>query len=348
MDHTLTLRFRRFFLHPQCNACGVRMKKGRLAFASGRFFPVESVAAAAKRMRASTATECITQSSAGKGGTISSIDTGTDAKDGVGVHVNQQRLRATHAGLLFAVSTDSTASCPALGNMNPSPKAIGSPDLPSLEAQRRWIVEQKQRRQSVSSIEPAQNTNQRQRVPNEHQTHMAVSALAQLQWQRNAIESIPTANTEVAKPKRRRTIPKRLEDAGDRSNLPTTSSSDFFQIHPGEQIHQIQLQQDHQIQQNYQQQQKQMQPKDAHESSVLPLRLSQEVQPHQQGVVQVHIHDQSQAQQLLLQAQRQDQQLEPHRYPAQLLSPTSQSTRSHQRPTGLYSLIAAIEFVEAE
>lgn len=37
----------------QCNACGVRMKKGRLAFTNGGFVAVESAAAAAKRLRAS-------------------------------------------------------------------------------------------------------------------------------------------------------------------------------------------------------------------------------------------------------------------------------------------------------
>lgn len=41
-----------FCIEPQCNACGVRMKKGRLAFVDGQFVPVESAAAAAKRIRA--------------------------------------------------------------------------------------------------------------------------------------------------------------------------------------------------------------------------------------------------------------------------------------------------------
>lgn len=38
-----------------CNACGVRMKKGRLAFTDGRFIPVESAAAQAKRRKAEAA-----------------------------------------------------------------------------------------------------------------------------------------------------------------------------------------------------------------------------------------------------------------------------------------------------
>lgn len=38
-----------------CNACGVRMKKGRLAYADGKFHAVESPAALAKRRKAEAA-----------------------------------------------------------------------------------------------------------------------------------------------------------------------------------------------------------------------------------------------------------------------------------------------------
>lgn len=47
-----------------CNACGVRMKKGRLAFVDGRFVPVESAAAIAKRRKAEAAAKTARENAA--------------------------------------------------------------------------------------------------------------------------------------------------------------------------------------------------------------------------------------------------------------------------------------------
>lgn len=49
-----------------CNACGVRMKKGRLAYVDGRFVAVESAAAAAKRRKAEAATRAASLSGTGR------------------------------------------------------------------------------------------------------------------------------------------------------------------------------------------------------------------------------------------------------------------------------------------
>lgn len=51
-----------------CNACGVRMKKGRLAFVDGRFVAVESAAALAKRRKAEAAARSARENSGAPAG----------------------------------------------------------------------------------------------------------------------------------------------------------------------------------------------------------------------------------------------------------------------------------------